>query len=323
MAREETILEVQEQINLYDVGIEGVYVLPIEMADFIVEGEKYEVVWSEDTYLVTAVIREWTDPETGETILFPTLGNAAFLTYLTGATYEETDEPFLIYQIEGEKAIISSDATISGLGIYTYSEPDGIVLKDPLGRSITYGEYSKLLITRASGVQSIFSEGEAEATTISELDFTNGDMNVVPAKKKLFSKVTIAQPATLLPENIKRDVTIAGIVGTAIGEGQEKTVALALADGNQEVTPDDGYLLSKITIEKPATLLPENIINGVDIAGVVGTVVAGGSGGLEDISTETDMDNVLIEENVGNAYRYTGETGEKYVSGDIYIVEGV
>lgn len=219
MAREETILEVQEQINLIDTGIEGVYMLPIEgMVGSIVEGEKYEVVWGEDTYLVTAVTREWTDPDTSETMLFPTLGNAALLTYMNGTTYEETDEPFLIYQIEGATAIISSDATISGLGIYTYSEPDGIVLKDPLGRSITYGEYSKIKLTRASGIQSIFSEGEAETKEISTLDFKDvNEMVVVPDEKKLFSEVTIIKPATLLPENIAEGIEIAGITGTFVG----------------------------------------------------------------------------------------------------------
>lgn len=56
-----------------------------------------------------------------------------------------------------------------------------------------------------------------------------------------------------------------------------------------------------------------------DMASKINSIVGGG--GLEDISTETGMDEVLITANIGKAYRYTGATGNKYVSGDIYIVE--
>lgn len=52
---------------------------------------------------------------------------------------------------------------------------------------------------------------------------------------------------------------------------QEKTVDLAMASGNQVVTPDTGKALSKITITKPSTLIPTNIKGGVNIGGVSGT----------------------------------------------------
>lgn len=55
---------------------------------------------------------------------------------------------------------------------------------------------------------------------------------------------------------------------------EEKTVELDLADGNQVLTPTAGKNFSKVTITKPATLLPENIKKGVIIAGVVGTYEA-------------------------------------------------
>lgn len=55
---------------------------------------------------------------------------------------------------------------------------------------------------------------------------------------------------------------------------EEKTVELALADGNQVLTPTAGKNFSKVTITKPAELLPENIKKGVTIAGVVGTYEA-------------------------------------------------
>lgn len=37
------------------------------------------------------------------------------------------------------------------------------------------------------------------------------------------------------------------------------------------ITPDDGYVLSSVQVNKPATMIPSNIKNGVNIGGVVGT----------------------------------------------------
>ena len=56
-------------------------------------------------------------------------------------------------------------------------------------------------------------------------------------------------------------------------ERQAKTVSLLLSDGNQEVTADEGKVLSSVTIEKPESLVPENIRSGVDIGGVEGSLV--------------------------------------------------
>lgn len=99
----------------------------------------------------------------------------------------------------------------------TQPQPDGIVLYNRLNQPVTYGSYNKLLINRASGGKTIFSMGDAVEKTVQTLDFTNGDMVVTPDKDQLFSQLTIRQPADLKPENIKKDVVIAGIKGTAEG----------------------------------------------------------------------------------------------------------
>lgn len=52
---------------------------------------------------------------------------------------------------------------------------------------------------------------------------------------------------------------------------EEKTVDLSMASGNQVITPTSGKVMNKVTITKPSTLLAENIKNGIDIGGVVGT----------------------------------------------------
>ena len=68
-------------------------------------------------------------------------------------------------------------------------------------------------------------------------------------------------------------VSIYGFSGASADSGavETKSVALALADGDQLVLPSDGYTLSAVTIKKPVTLIPENIRFGVSIAGVVGS----------------------------------------------------
>lgn len=53
---------------------------------------------------------------------------------------------------------------------------------------------------------------------------------------------------------------------------QEKTVDLAMASGNQVISPDAGKNLSKVTVTKPSTLVAENIKTGVSIGGVMGTL---------------------------------------------------
>lgn len=54
---------------------------------------------------------------------------------------------------------------------------------------------------------------ESEEKTVT-LDFSSGDMTVEPSAGKLLSKVEIPKPATLLPGNIKKNVTISGVTGT-------------------------------------------------------------------------------------------------------------
>ncbi len=64
-------------------------------------------------------------------------------------------------------------------------------------------------------------------------------------------------------------------------ETEETTVVLDLSGGDQVVTPSSpDKALSQVTIQKPDTLVPGNIAEGVDIAGVVGTLASGGGGTL-------------------------------------------
>lgn len=66
---------------------------------------------------------------------------------------------------------------------------------------------------------------------------------------------------------IEEEGSESGVIKT-----QEKTVLLDMANGDQTITPDTNYLLNGVTVKKPNTLKPSNIIKDVNIGGVIGTV---------------------------------------------------
>lgn len=55
----------------------------------------------------------------------------------------------------------------------------------------------------------------------------------------------------------------------------ETTVELDFSGGDMTVTPEDGQAFSAVNIPVPANLTPENIAEGVGIAGIIGTFVGG------------------------------------------------
>lgn len=106
-----------------------------------------------------------------------------------------------------------------------------------------------------------------------DLAMASGNQVVTPASGKHLTKVTITKPATLAAGNIKSGVNIGGVTGTLspAKPEQTKTVDLAMASGNQVVSPDSGKVLSGVTITKPTTLVASNIKKGVTIGGVAGS----------------------------------------------------
>lgn len=49
----------------------------------------------------------------------------------------------------------------------------------------------------------------------------------------------------------------------------------------------------------------------------------GGKKGLIEVSTAAEMNALLVEANIGKAYKFTGTTDDTYTNGDIYVVEEV
>lgn len=85
---------------------------------------------------------------------------------------------------------------------------------------------------------------------------------------------------------------------SAIPESVEKSVTLDFSAGDMEVNPEDGQLFSGVTIEKPIYLIPGNIAEGVDVAGIIGTLVAGGN----------DVANIVVASGL-----FTPDVAQNYV----------
>lgn len=107
-----------------------------------------------------------------------------------------------------------------------------------------------------------------------DLAMASGDQVIPPDSGYDLSKVTVKKPSTLVASNIKTGVSIGGVTGTLEAKKDEeaKTVDLAMASGDQTITPTSGKVLSQVVVKKPATMLPENIKKDVNIGGVTGTL---------------------------------------------------
>lgn len=107
------------------------------------------------------------------------------------------------------------------------------------------------------------------------------------------------------------------LVPFTYGEAVSKTVELDFSGGDMTVPIADGELVTDLTITKPENLLPENIAKDVEIAGIVGELIAGSSNAKISITTTTATDGVFTHGLgvlpdiilMGNQSRYSGSSG--------------
>ena len=134
-----------------------------------------------------------------------------------------------------------------------------------------------------------------------DLAMASGNQVVTPTSGKHLTKVTITKPATLAAGNIKSGVNIGGVTGTLspAKTEQAKTVDLAMASGNQVVSPDSGKVLSGVTITKPATLVASNIKKGVTIGGVAGSLSPAKPEQSKDVGLDMASGSQVVEPDTG------------------------
>lgn len=206
-----------------------------------------------------------------------------------------------------------------------------IKLKGQTGEVLTYEDVERVYFDSADedGEVVYYTHGKVlEGVTI-EPNFSKGDQVISVPDGSLVKEATIVKPAELTPENIRAGKNVAGVVGELIGDTEEVTVELNMAEGGQVITPSAATkVLSKVTITKPGTMKPENIKAGVDIGGVVGEYVTPGTSKeielyFKDclvIDNLKDVSALLSDRgNIGKFVKYVGETGD-YAAGQHYKV---
>lgn len=211
------------------------------------------------------------------------------------------DDPVLVPYTYGELVEGTEIAPDFSAGDMQVTVPDGFLVKEAkiLKPESLVPENVRKDVT-IGGITGEF-EGDTEAAEV-ELDMADGDMVIEPPEGKSFSAVTVKKPNTLVPENIVNGVTIGNVTGTAdVPESVETTVNLDFSSGDMEVTPAEGQAFEKVSIPTPANLIPENIMEGVDIAGIIGSLAAGGGGAKIASGTisSTSSSDVQITHNLG------------------------
>ena len=95
-----------------------------------------------------------------------------------------------------------------------------VVLKDINGTPVTYYGKKTLEVDTSDGGTQIYSEGTvAENLEPIELNFAEGNQTISAPDGMLIKSAIIQKPENLKPENIVKDVEIAGIIGTNEGGG--------------------------------------------------------------------------------------------------------
>lgn len=94
-----------------------------------------------------------------------------------------------------------------------------------------------------------------------------------------------------------------------LARSQAKTVPLSMANGDQVISPDSGYLLDQVTVVCPDTYIEENIREGVNIGGKVGTYA-----GVE----LPDLNNPASDSDVFSGKEYIDADGYKQTGSFAY-----
>ena len=75
-----------------------------------------------------------------------------------------------------------------------------------------------------SEIASIDTQKPTEEKTV-DLAMSSGIQTITPTSGKVLSQVVVKKPATMLPENIKKDINIGGVTGTLESGGAKLNIA--------------------------------------------------------------------------------------------------
>jgi hypothetical protein len=124
--------------------------------------------------------------------------------------------------------------------------------------------------------------GGEQATPEISVNSTNGLITATAGTKSSTHQLAFQPAKTITPSTTSQVAVSSGYytggnITVAAVPTQAKTVTPKAS--TQNVTPDSGKFLSKVTVNGDSNLVAGNIKSGVSIFGVTGTLVEGGSGG--------------------------------------------
>ena len=97
-------------------------------------------------------------------------------------------------------------------------------------------------------VSPLIVQDKQQINTEVQLALAGGNQEVIAPNNYLYYKVTIVKPTTLVSNNVRKGVTIAGVVGTMEEQKEEEEKTLNISANNTyTVVPTDGKTLSKVT----------------------------------------------------------------------------
>ena len=151
----------------------------------------------------------------------------------------------------------------------------------------------------------------------------NVTINITASEGDFEFNITSNGTTTLATENTYVEHDIVFKVNVPSSPIETVEVALAMASGNQVITPSDGKTMTKVTVVKPSTFLPENIKKGVNIGYITGTyegLIPDGTAVASNVRAGKTFYGSGTSKLTGTMQDYTGSTtiksnGTMYTSG--------
>lgn len=110
-----------------------------------------------------------------------------------------------------------------------------------------------------------------------------------------------------------------------VAEPVEATVDVDWSGGDMEIVPDAGQVFSKILLPKPETAIPENILDGVNLAGIIGGLVTGGGNAKIAVGTfagNTSTYKITTNHGFKPDFIFAASTASSSTSDRPYVLAG-
>lgn len=146
---------------------------------------------------------------------------------------DDITELFIIAYVPGtnQNLFYAYDTSSSHIvGISTAEEPNSVLVKDWHGKDHEFTGHDTVYIRNAGGDAQPYTHGFLGSDIETPANFSGGDMVLSADDGDFVKKATVLKPENLKPENIAKDVEIAGVVGNLVADTEEVTAELNFSD---------------------------------------------------------------------------------------------